>query len=83
MAKKEAKGKEGFEEALARLEQIVSMLEAGKCGLDESLAAYEEGVSLVKYCHDTLNKAEQRVRILMENEEGEIKEEDFSPNKHD
>ncbi|MBQ8175361.1 MAG: exodeoxyribonuclease VII small subunit [Clostridia bacterium] len=81
MAKKEMEWKGSFEEALSRLEQIVSMLEEGKAGLDESLEAYEEGVKLVKYCHDTLNKAEQRVRILIKNEEGEMTEEPFSPSE--
>ena len=79
MANKEMEWKGSFEEAMTRLEQIVSMLEEGKAGLDESLAIYEEGVKLVKYCHSTLDKAEQRVRILIKNEEGEMAEEPFLP----
>ena len=81
MAKKEMEWKGSFEEAMARLEEIVSVLENGKAGLDDSLAAYEEGVKLVKFCHDTLDKAEQRVRILIKKEEGEMVEEAFAPNE--
>ena len=79
MPKTKIEEKASFEEAMARLEEIVSILEAGKASLDDSLAVYEEGIALVKYCHATLDKAEQRVRILIKNEEGEMAEEPFSP----
>ncbi len=69
---------ETFENAMKRLEEIVALLEAGKLPLDESLSAFEEGVSLVKQCNDQLQAAEQRVRILMENGDGEISLQDFS-----
>lgn len=66
-----------FEEAMARLEEIVRLLENGKSSLDDSLSAFEEGISLVKYCNAKLTDAEQKVRILMQNEAGEMLEEDF------
>ena len=66
-----------FEEALARLEEIVHLLENGKNGLDESLSAFEEGIGLVKLCNEKLAKAEQRVRVLMQDESGEVQEKDF------
>jgi len=53
-----------FEDALLRLETIVSSLEGGKCELDESLSLFEEGVSLVKYCTAKLDGAAQKVKIL-------------------
>ena len=81
MAKQEKEWSGSFEEAMARLEQIVSTLEEGKTGLDESLSIYEEGVRLVKYCQQTLDKAEQRVRILIKNEEGEMGDAPFAPNE--
>lgn len=81
MAKQDKEWKGSFEEAMARLEAIVSALEEGKAGLDESLSIYEEGVKLVKYCHDTLDKAEQRVRILIKNEEGEMGDAPFTPSE--
>ena len=37
-----------FESAIARLEEIVRLLESGSAPLDESLALFEEGVGLVK-----------------------------------
>ena len=63
-----------FEQAIDRLEQIVSALEGGKCDLDESLGLFEEGVSLVKLCSEKLDSASEKVKILTP--EGE---KDFSP----
>ena len=68
-----------FEEALARLEEIVRTLENGKANLDDSLLAFEEGIGLVKYCNEKLTQAEQRVRVLIEGQDGEMREEAFLP----
>lgn len=73
------KKEKNFEEALERLEAIVRTLENGKTNLEDSLTAFEEGVGLVKYCNEKLTQAEQKVRVLMENEEGEMREDNFSP----
>ena len=71
--------KQSFESAMKRLEEIVAMLEDGKTPLDDSLSAFEEGVALVRLCNEKLTQAEQKVRILIENEEGEMEEQVFSP----
>jgi len=68
-----------FEEALARLELIVKSLESGKAPLDESLSLFEEGVGLVKLCNGKLDSAERRVKILTASPDGELKENDFTP----
>ena len=39
-----------FEQAMARLEEIVAQLEAGDHPLAESLSLYEEGAKLMKQC---------------------------------
>ena len=61
-----------FEEALARLETLVRSLEAGNVALDDSLAAFEEGISLVRFCTDKLETAEQKVNILLSGEQGTV-----------
>ena len=71
--------KQSFENAMKRLEEIVATMEDGKTPLDDSLAAFEEGVALVRFCNEKLTQAEQKVRILIENEEGEMEEQTFSP----
>ena len=68
-----------FEEALARLEEIVRALDGGAAPLDESLALFEEGVKLVKLCSAKLDGAEQRVKILVRGEDGGAVEQDFVP----
>lgn len=54
-----------FEEALARLGEIVARLEAGSLGLSASIAAYEEGVALLRRLHEELASAEARVSLLV------------------
>lgn len=53
-----------FEKAMTRLEQIVSMLESGRCTLDESLKLFEEGTKLTAYCTKSLKTAEQKILKL-------------------
>ena len=60
-----------FEQALARLEEVVHDLESGAIGLEESLARYEEGVKLLKGCYAELAAAEKRILELVgQNENG-------------
>jgi exodeoxyribonuclease VII small subunit len=66
-----------FEQALARLEEIVRMLESGSAPLDKSLEYFEEGVRLVKMCNVQLDNVEQRIKILSKNDSGEMIESDF------
>ena len=51
-----------FEEALARPEEIVELLDDGNLPLDESLALFKEGTKLAKACRDLLAEAEVQVK---------------------
>lgn len=53
-----------FEQALARLEQIVKSLESGNVPLEDLIKLFDEGTSLVKLCTERLDKAEEKVRLL-------------------
>ncbi|MBE6636394.1 MAG: exodeoxyribonuclease VII small subunit [Ruminococcaceae bacterium] len=66
-----------FEEALARLEEIVRELENGAAPLDRSLAMFEEGVALVKLCGNHLDEAERRIAVLTKTENGNYEEKPF------
>ena len=66
-----------FEAAMTRLEEIVRALEGGNAPLDTSLALFEEGVSLVKFCNQKLDAAEQKVKILQRGEDGTLTETDL------
>jgi exodeoxyribonuclease VII small subunit len=63
-----------FEEAIARLDGIVRLLEKGDAPLNESLALFEESAALVKSCKEMLDKAEQAVVRLKKGEDGEPEE---------
>ena len=59
-----------FEDALGELEGIVKTLEAGEQPLDASLTQFERGVALARFCQQSLAAAEQKVKLLT-NDEGE------------
>ena len=53
-----------FEEQLQRLEEIVEILDDGEVALDQMLALYEEGMQRSQYCREYLEKAEQKITII-------------------
>ncbi len=59
-----AEKKLNFEQAMARLEEIVTALEQGEAPLEQSLALFEEGSKLLRQCTGLLDKAEQKVTKL-------------------
>ena len=67
-----------FEQAMARLEEIVAQLEAGEQPLEQSLALYEEGAKLMKQCSTMLDKAEQKVTKLRVDANGALEEVPFA-----
>jgi exodeoxyribonuclease VII small subunit len=67
-----------FEDALAKLEEIVRKMEQGELTLDESLASFEEGIRLARLCSRKLDEAERRVEILLK-KEGDLEVKPFKP----
>ncbi len=67
-----------FEQALARLETIVTELERGELPLDESLKIFEEGIKLSKTCLKVLDDAERKVEILVQDKDGKKRIQAFS-----
>ena len=53
-----------YDEALRRLEELVSQLERGGKNLDETLAMFEEGTALLKRCQEELGEVEGRLAEL-------------------
>ena len=66
-----------FEEAIKELEKTVNELEVEKLTLDESVKKFEKGMELSKHCTELLDKAEKSISILIEQSNGEMKEEPF------
>ena len=72
-----AEKKVTFEQAMARLEEIVKQLEQGDAPLEDALALFEEGTRLMKKCTTQLDKAERKVSNLIAGPDGNPKEEPF------
>lgn len=56
-----------FESQMARLEEIVRLLERGEAPLAESMKLFEEGTKLSAALGKLLDKAEQKVTVVQEN----------------
>jgi exodeoxyribonuclease VII small subunit len=73
--------KPDFETSLKELEEIVDQLETSDLALDETLAKYEKGIKIYKQCYQILEKAEKKINILLKNSTGDIRTEEFKPEK--
>lgn len=62
-----------FEDALQRLEAIVSKLESGQAPLEESIALYEQGARLKSHCENRLKAAQLRVEKIVVGADGQAK----------
>jgi len=71
------KPSEDLETTMQKLESIVSELEKGESSLEQALEKFEEGLRLGKKCRQLLDRAELRVKKLVENAAGELEEEDL------
>lgn len=69
-----------FEQSLQQLEEIVRKMEQGELTLENALEAFEEGVRLTRNCQTALQNAEQKVKILMANADGDLSLADFGVN---
>ena len=59
-----------FEDALKRLEAIVSRLESGEASLDESITLYAEGDKLRAQCETRLADAQARIEKITLGQDG-------------
>jgi exodeoxyribonuclease VII small subunit len=78
-----ARKKEKFEEALQKLEAIVTQMEEGDLPLEETLKAVEEGVKLARFCANKLDEAERKVEKLMRDQAGKLQTTSFSEEEDD
>ena len=53
-----------YEQAVARLEEIVKTLESGQGSLTDMIGLYEEGMSLHDACAAMLDSYEQKLTML-------------------
>ncbi|MEK9820671.1 MAG: exodeoxyribonuclease VII small subunit [Gammaproteobacteria bacterium] len=65
-----------FETSLEKLEKLVEQMEDGDLTLEDSLKTFEEGIRLTRECQQALAAAEQKVKLLIE-ENGQVTASDF------
>ena len=71
------KKKLDFEQSMARLEEIVGLLERGDAPLDEAMARFGEGAGIRRQCSALLDQAEQKVTLLTAGPDGQPAEHPF------
>ena len=67
MAKKSENAEEKkltVEEAFSEIEKKIQALDKEDISLEDSFKEYQEGMELLKYCHESIEKVEQKVQKI-------------------
>ena len=64
-----AKKSVSYEEMIARLEEIVTLMESGELSLEETMRVYKEALTLSEKCSGILEKFRGEVTIVRKGEE--------------
>ena len=68
-----------FEEAMAKIEEIVYSLESEEVSLEKSIELYKKGMEYAALCRGKLTDAEGQVALLRRAAGGDFIEEPFRP----
>ena len=60
-----------LETSLTEITQLVEKMEHNELTLEQSLHSFERGITLIKHCQSVLQQAEQKVQILLQNNQQE------------
>lgn len=66
-----------FEDAIKKLEEIVSRMEGQELSLEESIQAFQEGMELAQFCNKKLDEVEKKINVIVKGKQGEVTEEAF------
>ena len=73
-----------FETGLERLQEIVERLEKQDLPLEQAVSLFEEGMKLSNHCAKLLQKAEERIKVLIKDQEsGQIVEKELDDIEQD
>ncbi|NCC79554.1 MAG: exodeoxyribonuclease VII small subunit [Clostridia bacterium] len=61
-----------YKELTEKLDDIIENLETGELSVEDSMEKYEEGVKITKELLAILNKAEEKVKIMRDQDEMEF-----------
>lgn len=62
-----------YEEAIQKLEEIVSMMEEGTLDLDQLQDKLKEAQKLIKFCRDKLTKTDKEINKLLDDNQDSSK----------
>jgi exodeoxyribonuclease VII small subunit len=62
-----------FEEAMDRLEEIVSEIETEGLGLERQFELFQEGMTLARFCEAKLTDVQKSVDVVLKESSGEWK----------
>ncbi len=60
-----------LEESLSEINKLIDTMEHTERTLEQSLTDFERGITLIKHCQKILSEAEQKVQILIQNNDKE------------
>ena len=66
-----------FENSMNELREIVDKLQSGNIPLEDSIKLFQEGTKLIAYSHKKLDEIQKKVKILIEEKDGELSTKDF------
>jgi len=72
-----------LEQSLKEVTQLIDKMEHSELSLEQSLDHFERGIKLVKHCQKILEEAEQKVQILLQNNQQEVLSPYGEDDKHD
>lgn len=75
-----------FEEARAKLEELVEKMESGNMPLEELISAYERGSQLTAHCRALLEGLQRRVEVIVNGGDPEAREArctEYAPGAHE
>lgn len=72
-----------YEDALKRLEKLVSELDRSELDLETRLKKFEEGTKLARTLHKKLDQAKKKVEVLVKNNVGDFTSESFEDDLED
>ncbi len=61
--------KQTYEQAMKRLEEIVSLIESNELDIDNLGERLKEAQGLIKFCRDKLYKTDEEIKKMLEKEE--------------
>ena len=61
--------KQTYEQAMKRLEEIVSRIDSNELDIDSLSVNLKEAQELIKFCRDKLYKADEEIKKMLDNNE--------------